>query len=197
MRHFRNRYGNAAVIAWDRDTVLGHIIFVPKLEARKREMLFRERMPLSPDDDMTLVVQAVGFCSIGGHEYRGHGIGRAMAELMIEWAIANGWLKFQIFGVPSGLFPGHWMDSCMPPKPFWQKFRFKVIGKTRLQQTWEEIKAANLADDPRNSSDEMAYKTEVVAKVERGDIPEEEWAYEFDLEKSLTNASSRRKKPRG
>ncbi len=186
MRHFRDAYGNAAVIAWDGGTVLGHIIFVPKPEARRRKMLFHERMPVSPDDDRTLVVQAVGFCSIGGQEYRGRGIGRTMAELMIEWAAANEWLKFQIFGVPSGLFPGHWMDSCMPPKPFWLKFGFEGIGRTKAERTWEEMKAANLGDDPRNSKDEMSRKKEAIAEVERGEIPEDEWAYEFDLERSLT-----------
>lgn len=43
-------------------------------------------MSESPNDDKTLVVHAVGFCSIGGQEYRGHGIGRSMAEMVIEWA---------------------------------------------------------------------------------------------------------------
>lgn len=187
MCYFRNTYGNAAVIAWDDNIALGHIIFVPKSEARERKMLFHERMLVSPCDDKTLVVQAVAFCSIGGQKYRGRGIGCAMTELMIEWATVNGWRKIQIYGVPSGLFPGHWMDFCMPPKPFWQKFGFEVFSKTESEETWEQVKVENLGDDPRKSPEEMAYKKDIIAKVEQGEISEEEWAFEFDVEKSLTN----------
>jgi len=73
MRSFRDAYGNAAVIAWDGNVALGHIIFVPKAEARKQKMLFHERMPASAGDDKTLVVEAVAFCSIGGQKYRRRG----------------------------------------------------------------------------------------------------------------------------
>lgn len=182
MRNFREKYGNAAVIAWDKDVVLGHMIFIPKAEAVRWKMLYYERMP-SPDDSNVLVVKAVGFCSIGGQEYRKRGIGRAMAEMMIDWAEGNGWSKIQIFGVPSGLLPLHWMDSCMPPKPFWEKFGFEVIGKTGIHQTWNELKTEILDDDPRASRYEAELKKEIIDKVERGIYCEEDWAYDFDMEK--------------
>lgn len=185
MYYFMNTYGNAAVIAWDGNLALGHMVFVPKIEARKRQMLFHERMSESPNDDKTFVVHAVGFCSIGGQEYRGRGIGRTMAEMVIEWATVNEWHAIQIFGVPSGLFPSDWMDACIPPKVFWEKLRFKVMGKTRIEQTWEEVRARILADNPRNNKSEMDLKRKIIAKVEQGQISEDEWAYLFDLEKNL------------
>ena len=186
MRSFRDTYGNAAVIAWDGDVALGHIIFVPKAEARIWQMLYHERMPTSPDDDKTLVVEAVGFCSIGGQKYRGHGIGRAMADMMIDWASQNGWARMQIFGLPSGLFPGHWMDSCMPPKPFWEKLGFEVIHKVKIGKTWDEIRAAHLDDDPRSSLTEVKLKEQIVESMENPESSEEGWAYDFDMEKILT-----------
>jgi GNAT superfamily N-acetyltransferase len=186
MRSFRDVYGNAAVIAWDGEIALGHIIFVPKAEARSWKMLHHERMPITCDDDKTLVVEAVGFCSIGGQKYRRRGIGRAMAEMMIDWSKQNGWTKMQIFGVPSGLFPGHWMDSCMPPRPFWEKFGFEVIGKVRIGQTWEEIKKAHLCDDPRNNLTEMKLKRKIVESIEDSKDSEINWAFTFDMEKRLS-----------
>jgi len=190
MRSFRDTYGNAAVIAWDGDVALGHIIFVPKIEARRWRMLYHERMPTSPDDNKTLVVEAVGFCSIGGQKYRRHGIGTAMAEMMIDWARRNGWAKMQIFGVPSGLFPGHWMDSCMPPRPFWEKFGFKVFGKVQHGQTWDQMKAAQLGDDPRRDPTEMRLKQQIIEDMKDLKSSEEDWAYDFDMEKSLALQSS-------
>lgn len=188
MRFFRDTYGNAAVIAWDGNVALGHIIFVPKAEVRKRKMLFHERMPASAGDDKTLVVEAAAFCSIGGQKYRRHGIGRAMAEMMIDWASQTNWAKMQIFGVTAGLFPGDWLDSCIPPRPFWQKFGFQVIGQTRVHQSLRDVINIVGEDDPRNSEAERRQKQEIKAQLQQGLIPEEEWAYDFDLEKSLTIA---------
>ena len=186
MRFFRDTYGNAAVIAWDGNVVLGHVIFVPKTEARKRKMLFYERMPVSPDDDKTLVVEAVGFCSIGGQKYRKHGVGRAMAEMMIDWAIHTGWSKIEIFGVPSGLFPAHWMDSCMPPRTFWERFGFRVFEKARIYRSWEDVPDITDDDDPRHSETEKRQKQEIKVQLQQGLIAEDEWAYDYDMEKSLT-----------
>jgi GNAT superfamily N-acetyltransferase len=165
--------------------VLGHIIFVPKAEARRLKMLHHERMPITRNDDKILVVEAVGFCSIGGQNYRRRGIGRAMVEMIIDWSRQNGWTKLQIFGVPSGLFPGHWMDSCMPPRPFWEKFGFEVIGKVRTRQTWEQIKAAHLRDDPRNNPTEMELKRKTVESIKDPTDSEINWAFDFDMAKSL------------
>lgn len=185
MRSFREAYGNAAVIAWDGDVALGHIIFVPKAEARRWQMLHHERMPAAPDDAQTLVAQAVGFCSIGGQKYRGRGIGSAMAEMMIDWSSRNGWAKLEIYGVPSGLFPTHWMDSCMPPRPFWEKFGFTAIGRVPNGQTWDKIKTEQLSDDPRNNPAEMVLKRQIIDTIELSDLAEEDWAFDFDLEKHL------------
>ena len=149
-------------------------------------MLFHERMSASSGDDKTLVVEAAAFCSIGGQKYRRHGIGSAMAEMMIDWASQTGWVKMQIFGVTAGLFPGDWMDSCMPPRPFWQNFGFQVIGQTKIHQSLRDIINIVGEDDPRNSEAERRQKQEIKAQLQQGLILEEEWAYDFDLEKNLS-----------
>lgn len=38
-----------------------------------------------------------------------------------EWAVKNDWKAIQVYGTPSGLFPAHWLDSCMPAAGFWKK----------------------------------------------------------------------------
>ena len=110
-----------------------------------------------------------------------------MADMMIDWSNQNGWTKMQIFGVPSGLFPGHWMDSCMPPRPFWEKFGFEVTQKVPNAHTWDEIKTAHLRDDPRNSPTEMELKKQIVESMQAPESSEEDWACDFDMEKSLTS----------
>jgi hypothetical protein len=39
-----------------------------------------------------------------------------------------------------------------------------------------------------NSPTEMELTKRIVAQVERGEVPEDDWAYSFDMEKSLTAA---------
>ena len=185
MRSFRDRYGNAAVIAWDGDLLLGHFIFVPVTEARNWKMLHYERIRVSSDDEKTLYVGAVGFCSIGGQKYRAHGIGEEMAGMMIDWALHNGWEKLQVFGASSGLFPAHWMDFCIPPRTFWEKFGFEVTHEVRVERSWDEIKIAQLNDDPRSSPTEMAQKRQIIDSVTSPESSIKDWAYEFDLEKRL------------
>ncbi len=185
MRSFRDTYGNVAVIAWDGDVALGHIIFVPKNEARRWKMLHHDRMPTSSDDDRTLLIEAVGFYSIGGQKYRGQGIGKTMVGMMIDWATQNGWTGMQVFGVPCGLFPGDWMDSCMPPKPFWEKFGFQAFHKVKTGRTWEEVAAAHLGDDPRNSRTEEELKKRIVESIGDSESSMDLWAYDFDMERSL------------
>jgi len=90
MKELMEKYGNCAVIAWDEKLALGHIIFVPKIEARNRKMLYYEKMTETSYDDKTLVIEAVGFCSITGHEYRHRGIGKATAQMVLDWAKING-----------------------------------------------------------------------------------------------------------
>ncbi len=185
MKEFMDRYGDAAVIAWDGNLALGHMIFVPKVEARKHKMLYYERMADTSYDDKTLVIEAVGFCSIDGHEYRRRGIGRAMAEMVLDWAKFNNWQSVQVYGAPVGLFPWSWLDSCMPPIPFWQKLGFHITGKTRIKSSWQELRELILADDPRDSEEERKLKNDAVEKIENGQIAEEQWAYEYDLEIKL------------
>jgi len=182
MKELMEKYGNCAVIAWDGKLALGHMIFVPKIEARNNKMLYYEKMNETSYDDKTLVIQAVGFCSIGGHEYRHHGIGRAMGEMILEWAKLNRWKSVQIYGAPSGLFPWAWLDSCMPPLQFWEKLGFQIIEKTKIKLNWQEFRSSILTDNPRDDEKERKLKSNIITQIENGQITEEQWAYEYDLE---------------
>ena len=191
MNELMGNYGNCAVIAWDGDLALGHIIFVPKIEARKKQMLYYERMPKTSNDSKTLVIEAVGFCSIRGNEYRGHGIGKTMAKMVIDWAVLNGWKTIQIYGAPPGLSPWAWLDSCMPPLEFWQKFDFQITKKAKIKLNWEQFRDTILADNPRENTNEKRLKEEIIAKIEQGKVNEEDWAYEYDLEKKLNTTDEK------
>ncbi|MHB0947314.1 MAG: hypothetical protein ACYC3B_09090 [Sedimentisphaerales bacterium] len=182
MEKFMDRYGNAAVIAWDGKLALGHMIFVPKVEARKNKMLYSERMAETSYDAKTLIIEAVGFCSIDGHEYRHRGIGRAMAEMVLNWAKANNWQSVQVYGTPTGLFPWAWLDSCIPPMQFWKKLGFRIIKKTRIEPSWQKFRESILTDEPRDSKEERKLKKDIVEKIDNGQLTEEQWAYEYDLE---------------
>lgn len=135
----RNRHGNCAVIAWDGDWVIGILTFFPveDLVARKAKG-WKYMEPYC--NTGTLAVGSCVLCSLAGHEYRKKGIGRAMAELMIEWAQKAGFRQVGAFLVNSGLASMDWRDHCRPPKPFWGKLGFSVLSKQLSARHWNEVK---------------------------------------------------------
>jgi len=133
----RERHGNCAAIAWDGDTIVGILTFFPVEDLIERQARGIEEM-VPYRDSKTLALGSWVLCSLEGGEFRGKGIGRAMAEMMIEWAQESGFERIGAFYVPSGLATIHWRDNCRPPKPFWEKLGFSVVSKRLGESTWED-----------------------------------------------------------
>jgi len=123
----RKRYGNCAVLAWDGDIVVGISTFFPVEDLSERKAYGWDMMEAYLGTG-TLAVASCVLCSLSGHQYRGKGIGRAMAKQMIEWAKQRAYRQIGVFEVTSGLTTSHWEDACRPPMPFWQRLGFSVVG---------------------------------------------------------------------
>lgn len=102
-----------------------------------------------------------------------------MVGLMSAWAKENNWRAIEVYEVSGGLFPWDWLDSCIPPRPFWERRNFTVCAHRPHRFTSEELSAL-LADNPRNSEQEQAQKQQIAAKIRAGLIDESQMGH-FDL----------------
>jgi GNAT superfamily N-acetyltransferase len=170
MREMRETYGNCAVVAWRDDTVLGHLMFLPRAVARRWQATGWEGFGPPSDDAGTLVVANLAFCSLSGHEFRGHGVGKALVAAMLDWARENGWRRVEVYGAGGGLFPGDWLDACIPPRPFWEGRAFTVFARYGDGTISDERLKGLMDDDPRNSDEERRRKTQLVAAIRRDEI---------------------------
>jgi len=145
LRRLRDTYGNCAAIAWHGGHVLGHLVWMPRHEARTLRAKGCEFFgPVAGDgpeagDAGTLVVVNLAFCSLSGHGFRRKGVGRAMVDMMVAWAWEHGWRRIEAYDVTGGLFPWDWLDACIPPRPFWERMGFAVFGQRLRAYTEEEL----------------------------------------------------------
>jgi len=179
----KETYGNCAVIAWLDEFVLGHLVFLPKGEARTAGAVGREFFGLPELDDGVLVVINLAFCSLSGHSFRRKGIGKAMVHLMRVWAKSKNWKRIEVFRTSGGLFPWDWFDACIPPKPFWETVGFQMMNFHPHSYTEADL-AEIMADNPRNSLQEQKQKQLIIEKIRKGLIPESETGF-FDLKLDL------------
>ena len=124
-------------------------------------------------------------CSLSGHEFRGKGIGRALVEMMVEWAGENGWKRIEVYDTAGGLFPVDWFDHCIPPRPFWEKLAFRVFQKRGEGRFSEQALRDIMADNPRNSEAEQREKQDIIRKLRSGEINQTEYAHRYDLVRHL------------
>ena len=178
-------YGNCAAMAWHEDLVLGHIVWLPRAVARDRQAAGWQGFGTAEQDEGTLVVVNVGFCSLSGHEFRRQGIGKAFVEIMLEWARENGWRRVEVYDTPTGLLPGDWLDACIPPWPFWEGRGFEVFARHGKGELSAEQVAAILSDDPRLSSEEQLQKREIIAAIRRGEVAPDLVGYSYALRREL------------
>jgi hypothetical protein len=183
LRGVRNAIGNCAAIAWHDGFVLGHMVWIPRSTARAVRASGWEFFGQPEEDDRTLVVVNLAFCSLSGHEFRGQSVGKAMVALMAAWARERGWQAIEVYGAPGGLFPADWLDSCIPPKPFWERRNFSVVAHRPHLYTDEEL-AAVLKDDPRHSDQEQARKRQIIADIQAVAIDPSRTGH-FDLRLAL------------
>lgn len=183
LRQAKETYGNCAAIAWHDERVLGHIVFLPRRLARDHQATGWQFYGPADTDAGTLVVMNLAFCSLGGHEFRRKGIGKALVALMVDWAREHGWCAIEVYETSGGLFPSDWFDACIPPKPFWEARGFAVVAHRPRQFTDADLQ--NLVNDnPRNSAEEQEQKRDVVARLRAGLIGDDQLG-SFDLRLSL------------
>jgi GNAT superfamily N-acetyltransferase len=179
LRETKSQFGNCAAIAWHEDHVLGHLVWIPRVRARSVRASGWRYFGQPEKDDGVLVVANLAFCSISGHEFRGKGVGKSMVAMMTAWARENGWRTIEVYETTGGLFPWDWLDSCIPPKPFWEGRHFKVFAHRPHSFTSEEL-ATLLADNPRNNDEEQAEKQQIVNRIHAGVIDQSQTGH-FDL----------------
>lgn len=185
MRETRNTYGNCAVIAWEGERVLGHLVFLPRAVARRWKAAGWERFGPATEDDSTLVIINLAFCSLSGHEFRGKGIGKTLVASTLDWARQNGWQRVEVYGASGGLFPWDWYDACIPPRLFWEGRRFLVFSKHGAATFSEDTLENLLADNPRGNPIEQQQKKGLVAALRRGEVDAELYARSYDLRRVL------------
>ena len=185
MSQMCDTYGNCAAIARHNDMVLGHIVFLPRAVARKWQATGFEHFGPATDDERTLVVINLAFCSLSGHEFRNKGVGKALVGIMVGWARENGWKQIEVYDTGPGLFPVEWYDYCIPPKPFWESRGFFVFAKRKDETFSNQSLKAIIADNPRNSSEEQQQKEQILQNLERGVIDPTLPTRRYDLLRNL------------
>ncbi len=189
IEHAHRTHGNCAVIAWDGDWVVGILTFFPVEDLVERKAYGWEQMK-PYIGQKTLGLGSCVLCSLGGHEYRRKGVGRAMAELMIEWAQEKGCKQIGAFAVESGLATMHWKDSCRPPKPFWERLGFAVVSKHPSTRDWKEIRAGferemKKAEEKQKDMWKLERFPEYFREVESSKLPFSEFDAQFTLIREL------------
>ncbi len=185
----KSRHGNCAIVAWDGDWVIGILTFFPTEDLIERKADGWEQM-VPHKDTGTLAVATCVLCSLDGHQYRRKGIGLAMAELAIEWAASHNFERIAAFDVPSGITNLSWGHPCRPPKPFWEKLGFKVVGKQESKRSWDEVKSGfqqEMAEVGTRKEDEwkLSVFPEYFQDVESSDFPFAEIDAHYSLIKEL------------
>jgi GNAT superfamily N-acetyltransferase len=181
MRDVRDAHGNCAAIAWHGQTVLGHLVFLPRAVARERQATGWEHFGPASEDQGVLVVANLAFCSLSGHEFRGKGVGKALVATMLDWARESGWHRIEVYDTGGGMFAADWLDACIPPRPFWEGRGFTVFARHGDGTISDERLQGLLEDDPRNSDDERRRTAELVAAIRRAETGPARYAYTYDL----------------
>ncbi len=101
------------------------------------------------------------------------------------WAKENIWKRIEVYDTAGGLFPVDWLDHCIPPKPFWERRGFKLIGKRGKGKFSNECLQAIMEDNPRNNADEQKLKTKIIEEIHNNSIDQALYAYQFDLRLEL------------
>jgi GNAT superfamily N-acetyltransferase len=146
MAETRLRHGNAAVLAWDGQTVVGIMTFFPadELAARHAATFRGDALDWNSVSEWTtgrtLAIATCVLCSLAGVKYRRRGIGTAMVDLTLAWARDRGYARAGVFGVPSGLVTEHWRDTCQPPRPFWERFGFRTVAVHPSERHWSDVR---------------------------------------------------------
>ena len=119
-REVRGRYGNCVLFAWDEGKIVGFLIFLPKLVARRLGLI------TLPDDtvaEKTLVFTCMQLLE----KYQRKGLGTKLVEGLIDWARKRGWKRIEVHDLGKGVKDEDWRWGWALPK--WERMGFKVARK--------------------------------------------------------------------
>ena len=125
------RYGTTAILAMDKDLVIGFVDFCPQWCPRyymcddkliDKGMNHLEEIENPPlNSDTVLYIN----CLMIKEQYRGNKLSVQLLEYLKEWAKENGWRKIVANGcIFSGKAKYQWLVSPKPPKSIWEKAGF-------------------------------------------------------------------------
>jgi len=149
LRNLAGTYGSCAVLARRAEAVVGHLRFYPKavcdLAAPGPGLCLQQEFPAGPAEDLTrrefpalgeivdktLLVHCMMVAAEGpeGRLLRRRGIGRRMAEALIDWAGANGWRAIEATAYTS--VPIVYTISGQAGRSFWEDLGFRLVRTER------------------------------------------------------------------
>jgi len=116
-KEVREQYGNCVLFAWDDEKIVGFLIFLPKIVARKIGLKIFPNYELTTE---TLVY----VCMQIAPEYQGKGIGTRLVKSLIAWAKDNDWKRIEVNSVAKGTDDEDWRWNWALPK--WKKMGFNI-----------------------------------------------------------------------
>ena len=187
LRSLAGTYGAFAVVARQGETIVGHLRFYPKavreLAAPAIGLCLQQEVPSGPADDLgrmrlpplaeiadkTLLVHCLMVApdGPGGGSLRHRGIGRRMAQRLVEWAGANGWRAVEATAYAP--VPIVYAISGQAGRNFWEALGFRLAGTRREPLLEEENdfvrvmreQAAALGLDPASIADVSTMRREL------------------------------------
>ena len=124
-------YGTTAILAMDKDLVVGFVDFCPQWCPRyymcSDELIDKGINHLDEIENPPLNSDAVLYvnCLMIKEQYRGNKLSIQLLEYLKRWAKEHGWRKIVANGcIFSGKAQYQWLVSPKPPKPIWEKAGF-------------------------------------------------------------------------
>ena len=121
------RYGTTAILAMDKDLVIGFVDFCPQWCPRyymcSDELIDKGINHLDEIENPPLNSNSVLYvnCLMIKEQYRGNKLSIQLLEYLKEWAKEHGWRKIVANGcIFSGKAQYQWLVSPKPPKPIWE-----------------------------------------------------------------------------
>ncbi len=125
------RYGTTAILAMDKDLVIGFVDFCPQWCPRyymcSDELIDKGINHLDEIENPPLNSDSVLYvnCLMIKEQYQGNNLSIQLLEYLKEWTKAHGWRKIVAHGcIFSGKAQYQWLVSPKPPKPIWEKAGF-------------------------------------------------------------------------
>jgi len=137
-REVREKYGNCVLFAWDEGRIVGFLIFLPKLVARKLGL----RTSLEDElIDNTLVYVCMQIVP----QYRNRKVGTELVNSLIDWAQQKGWERIEAHHIHKGDDAEGWRWSWGLPK--WERIGFRISGKYEVDLHDRRVQLFSVALD--------------------------------------------------